>query len=275
MPSRKREQPLGLPMSAGFDGARNPQPSSPKLGWWRKFLLLVAGLLLAYLVIAYVVLPLIWRTEERRHPDWSNTLNITHTDSGIPGDPLNIGLVGSERDVILAMKAAAWYAADAITFSSSVRIAVDSVFRRPDDDAPVSNLYLFGRKQDLAFEQPVGDSPRQRHHVRFWRSDKLEGGRPVWLGAATFDERVGLSHTTGEVTHHIGPDVDAERDRIIEELSKAGQVQEVYWVDYFHRQLEGKNGGGDPWHTDGRLAVAVLRGHPNPPVVATNSVPRP
>ena len=207
----------------------------------------------------------------RRHPDWSSTPNITHTASGIPGDPLNISLVGSERDVMLAMKAAAWYAADAITFSSSVRIAVDSVFRRPDDDAPVSNLYLFGRKQDLAFEQPVGDSPRQRHHVRFWRSDKLEGGRPVWLGAATFDERVGLSHTTGEVTHHIGPDVDAERDRIVEELRKAGEVQEVYWVDHFHRQLEGKNGGGDPWHTDGRLAVAVLQAHLDPQSVPAKS----
>src|SRR5208282_6630706 len=96
--------------------------------------------------------------------------------------------------------AAGWYPADAITFRSSVRIAVDSVFRRPDDDAPVSNLYLFGRKQDLAFEQPLGNSPRQRHHVRFWRSDKLDEDRPLWFGAATFDESVGLSHTTGEVT---------------------------------------------------------------------------
>ena len=138
----------------------------------------MGGLLLLYLVTAYVVLPLIWRTDIRLHPDLSDTPDITHTASGIPGDPLNISLVGSEADVILAMKAAAWYPADPITFRSSVRIAVDSVFRRPDDDAPVSNLYLFGRKQDLAFEQPVGDSPRQRHHVRFWRSDKLDEGRP-------------------------------------------------------------------------------------------------
>ena len=98
----------------------------------------------------------------------------------------------------------------------------------------------------------------------------------MWFGAATYDERVGLSHTTGEVTHHIGPDVDAERDRIIEELTKAGEVQEVYWVDHFHRELKGKNGGGDPWHTDGRLAVAVLRVRPqNPPAAATNGVASP
>jgi hypothetical protein len=261
-------------MNAGPTGPPDPLPQSPRVGWGRRFLLLAGGLVLVYVVTAYVVLPLIWRFEMRRHPDWSSVSNITHTASGIPGDPLNIGLVGSERDVICGMTAAAWYPADAITFSSSVRIAVDSVFRRPDDNAPVSNLYLFGRKQDLAFEQPVGDSPRQRHHVRFWRSDRLEGGRPVWLGAATFDERVGLSHTTGEVTHHIGPDVDAERDRITDELRKVGEVQEVYWVDHFHRQLEGENGGGDRWHTDGRLAVVVLREHPRPPTIATNSVPK-
>ena len=92
---------------------------------------------------------------------------------------------------------------------TSLRIAADTVLRRPDDDAPVSNLFLFSRKQDLAFEQPVGDSPRQRHHVRFWRWDKLYEDRTAWIGAATFDQSVGLSHTTGQVTHHIAPDVDA------------------------------------------------------------------
>lgn len=81
----------------------------------------------------------------------------------------------------------------------------------------------------------------------------------MWLGAATFDERVGLSYTTGEVTHHIGPNVDAERDRIANELEKVDRVQEVYWINDFHPRLEGRNGGGDPWHTDGRLAVVVLK----------------
>jgi hypothetical protein len=239
----------------------------------RRLWLLAGGGLLLYLATAYLVLPLFWRLAMRRHPDLSGSPKITHTAAGIRGDPLNVGLVGSEADIIRAMTAAGWYPADPITFRSSVRIAVDSVFRRPDDDAPVSNLFLFGRKQDLAFEQPVGDSPRQRHHVRFWRSDQLDEGRPFWFGAATFDDRVGLSYTTGEVTHHIAPDVDADRDRIIEGLRKAGRVREVYWVNQFHRQLEGRNGGGDPWRTDGRLAVAVLRVHPGPPTTTTNAVP--
>jgi len=211
-----------------------------------------------YLITAYGILPLVWKTETRRHPDLFGGPRITHTANGIPGDPVNVALVGSEEQVVRGMTAARWYPADPITLRTSLRIAVDSVFRRPDDEAPVSDLFLFGRKQDLAFEQPVGDSPRQRHHVRFWKWDRLHDGREVWFGSATFDERVGLSHTTGQITHHIGPDVDAERDRILTELKQAGWTQETFYVDDFHQELQGRNGGGDPWHTDGRLGVAVL-----------------
>ena len=131
--------------------------------------------------------------------------------------------------------------------------------RQPDDDAPVSALFLDGRKQDFAFELPVGNSPRQRHHVRFWNRNRPKDGRPVWVGSATFDERVGLSHTTGQITHHIGPDVDAERDLIMTGLKKAGWVQREFSVDGFHQNPEGRNGGGDLWRTDGRLGAIVLR----------------
>ena len=241
----------------------------------RHIVLAAVGVVLVYLITAYVVVPLLWRADTHRHPDLSSAPRITHTANGIPGDPLNLALLGSESDLIRALTAAHWYAADPITLRSSLRIAVDSVFGRPDIEAPVSDLFLFGRKQDLAFEQAVGDSPRQRHHVRFWHWDHDEDGRPVWFGAATFDERVGLSHTTGQITHHIGPDVDAERDRLMTGLQAAGQTLETYYMDGFHRQLSGKNGGGDPWHTDGRLGVAVLVAHTNAVAGTTNSAGKP
>src|SRR5215471_19723067 len=240
-----------------------PPESPPKSGRARRGFQLGAIILL-YLVAAYVLIPLVWKRQVRRHPELFDAPRLTHTPSGIPGDPVNVALLGSESDVIRALIAAKWHPADPLTFRSSVRIAVDSVFRRPDDEAPVSTLKLFGRKQDLAFEQPVGESPRKRHHVRYWHWDRLHDGREVWFGAATFDERVGLSDTTGQITHHIGPDVDAERDRILSELKEAQQTLEVYSMDGFHKELQGKNGGGDPWHTDGRLGIAVLVISSNP-----------
>jgi hypothetical protein len=236
----------------------------------RTQLLLVSGAAIAiYLVLAYVVAPVVWRRRIHRHPDLAGGPRVTHTPNGIAGDPVNLALVGSEADIVSAMTAAKWDPADPITLASSLRISVDSVFRRPDADAPVSTLELFGRKQDLAFEQPVGNSPRQRHHVRFWKWDRLHDGREVWFGAATFDERVGLSHTTGQVTHHIGPDIDAERDRILSGIRSIGRSIETSYDDAFHEHLEGRNGGGDAWHTDGRLGVAMLVKNQSAPIATT------
>lgn len=253
--------------------AMRPEAGPPNTPRKHRWLWLVLCIVATYLVLAYVVIPLLWRTDLKHHPKLSDGPRITQTANGIPGDPVNLAILGTESDLIHGMSAAKWYPADPITFSTSIRIAVDSVFRRPDDQAPVSDLFLFGHKQDLAFEQPIGDSPRQRHHVRFWLWDRQEDGRPVWFGAATFDERVGLSHTTGQVTHHIGPDVDAERDRIMQGLQQAGWTQEVSYRDGFHKDLSGKNGGGDPWHTDGRLGVAVLKAPAPKPSAGTNALP--
>lgn len=223
---------------------------------------IVLGVVVAYLFIAYVVLPQFGEWKARRHPDLIDGARLVHTAKGLPGDPLNIALVGSEEEVVRALIAAGWRPADALSFSSSVRIAVDTVFDKPDPNAPVSNLYLFGRKEDLAFEKPIGNSPKERHHVRFWRSEKLDDGRPMWMGAATHDVGVELSRTTAEVTHRISPDVDAERDLLLADLTTAKRLLGTRWIDGFHKELQGRNGGGDPWHTDGRLPVATLSSVP-------------
>jgi hypothetical protein len=212
-----------------------------------------------YAMTAYLIIPTLWRVEMVRHPALYGAPRITHTAAGIHGDPLNVALIATEAELIRAMLAAAWHPADPLTLESSLRIASSTVFHRPYVDAPVSNLYLWGRKEDLAFEQPVGDDPKRRHHVRFWRASAVDDtGRPLWIGAATYDARVGFSHTTGQITHHIAPDVDAERDKLMNDLRRAGQLSQVSWIAHFHQTLTGYNGGGDPYHTDGRLAVGVI-----------------
>src|SRR5204863_9061226 len=129
-----------------------------------------------------------------------------------------------------------------------------AVLKRSYEDAPVSNLYLFGRKEDLAFEQEVGPDPRHRHHVRFWKSDKVDDdGRPVWVGSAVYDERVGLSRTTGQITHVTAPDVDAERDFLFRDLRRTGDLSEPYVVPGFRKTLPALNEGGDAWPTAGGL----------------------
>jgi hypothetical protein len=212
-----------------------------------------------YLAVAYLLLPLLWRRYAHRHSSLDDVPGITHTADGIPGDPINVALIGTKAGVIKIMLAARWYPADPLSLRSCLEIAEATVLKRPYDAAPVSNLYLFGRKEDLAFEQPVGPDPRHRHHVRFWQSDKMDAdGRPVWVGSAVYDKRVGLSRTTGQITHVTAADVDAERDYMFQCLEQTGDLAEKYVVDGFHKQLEGRNGGGDPWQTDGKLYVGVI-----------------
>ena len=219
----------------------------------------VLGILLGlWLLAAYVILPAAWRHYEH-HPILASAPKTTLTGQGIPGDPLNVGLIGSEGDVVRSMLAAGWSPADPITLRSSLRIAESVVFRRPDPDAPVSNLYLFGRRQDLAFEKPAGRDARRRHHVRYWRSAELgTAGVPLFLGSATFDVSVGLSHDTGQVTHHIAPDIDAQRDWLIADLTAAGRLTRIYQVTGVGATLFGRNGEGDRYDTDGELTVGVL-----------------
>jgi len=227
---------------------------------------IVLGFLGLYFVMAYIIVPALWRRAESRRPELDQFPRISDTKDGIPGDPLNLAVVGSEEDIARAMQAAGWHPADPITLRSSLRIAEDTVLRKPDPDAPVSNLYVWGHKQELAYEFPVGHDPRRRHHVRFWRAPNLDiSGRPLWMAGATYDERVGLSKTTGQITHHIGPDVDKERDNVLAALEASGSVVSVEWIDDFNPNTTGRNGGGDPYHTDGRLPVIELKATPAVP----------
>jgi hypothetical protein len=123
----------------------------------------------------------------------------------------------------------------------------------------VSPLFYQGRREDLAFEKEVGSSANRRHHVRFWKTlDSGSEGRPVWLGSVTFDRGSGVSRYTGQVTHHIAPDLDAERDSLVDDLTGAGMVTTLYQVSGTGPTLSGRNGEGDPYFTDGEIKTAML-----------------
>jgi hypothetical protein len=121
------------------------------------------------------------------------------------------------------------------------------------------SLFYDGRREDLAFEKPDGKSADRRHHVRFWEVLKQgEEGRPVWLGSVTFDRDVGLSRDTAQVTHHIAPDIDAARDGLTDDLKAAKVVVAIYEVSGIGPTLNGRNGEGDPYYTDGEIEISRL-----------------
>ena len=178
-------------------------------------------------------------------------------------------VVGTASQLGLAFANAGWYRADEITLVTSWRISVDAVLGRKYSTAPVSSLFLYGRREDYAYERP-GSNVRQRDHVRFWDSGQRgPDGRALWVGGATRDIAVELSKVNHLPTHKIAPDVDAEREQLVDDLAQTG------WVIAEQYQVIGPpeqrvNGGGDPYHIDGRVAELTLANVPLLPFAGTN-----
>jgi hypothetical protein len=224
----------------------------------RRVVIVLGLVALGYGAVAYLALPEVWSHYEHR-PSMESEPRVTRTPDDIPGDPLNVALFGTEPEIIEAFTKAGFTPAKALGLRSDLHIGASVLLDRPDPNAPVSNLFLWGRKQDLAFEQEFGKSADQRHHVRFWRStQQSDDGRPLWLGSATFDRGSGVSHRTGQITHHISADIDAERDYLFAALTQAGQLVSGYPVTGIGPTFDGRNGGGDRYYTDGEMDVGVL-----------------
>lgn len=59
--------------------------------------------------------------------------------------------------------------------------------------------------------------------------------------------------------------IDSERDYLMSCLRKTQRLLEIREVAGFHSVLDGHNGGGDPWHTDGVLRIGVITQNIEPP----------
>ncbi|MDX6298967.1 MAG: hypothetical protein QOF53_181 [Nocardioidaceae bacterium] len=238
---------------------------------WRLLLLV-----LFWLVLAYLALPRLNRILSSIYvPGYF--IGRTRTSDGLLGDPLNLALRGTSEQVATAFGRAQWVLADPITLASSVRIVTSTVSGQSYPEAPVSPLLLFGRRQDAAYQQEVEGNPAQRHHLRLWRTPEgwmLPGGHRVdWLGAGTYDRRVGLSLFTLQVTHKIDADIDVERDHIVDSLTSAEPDIEVEPLVDFTTGYHSRNGGGDTVHTDGTLPIIDVSAVAADPDVSTLAHP--
>jgi len=175
---------------------------------------------------------------------------------GKPGDPLNLVVIGNGTEILTVFNKAGWGEAERKTGKSlldTVRaVAGDQGFGR----APVSDLYLYGHREDLAFERTL-NTFMKRHHLRLWRTTSTTpDGREIWLGAATHD--TGLDVHPGVVSHAIDPDLDAERAKVGADLRVTGLVTAEQLATPPHPLSQGLTATGGTWKTDGRLLVIDL-----------------
>jgi hypothetical protein len=224
----------------------------------REGLFLVAAALAIWAALAYLALPAVWKRAQRQAVLTGQDM-ITRTSQGLAGDPINFGLVGDKAEMLCAFRSAGWTLADSVTLRTSLKIAGSVAFRRPDLSAPVSPLYYNGRVEDVAFESQDGFSAARRHHIRLWRiGSSVFDDRPLWLAAASYDRGVGVNRYTLQLTHRIDGDVDAEREFVGKSLSGIGAIRSFFQVQGIGPTLDARNGGGDPYFTDGEVLVGVL-----------------
>lgn len=227
-----------------------------------------------YGISAYVILPravrIGLRILQRGHVP-----SYTTTGDGLPGDPVNLTLIGTAHQLRSAFATAGWTQADALSLSSSWRMVRAFVLNKPYPAAPFSTLYLFGRGQDFGFQKAIDDSPRKRHHVRFWalpieRAEQTidtpafwhdeprpaDDERVLWVGAGTKDTGFSLTRLSLQITHATDADTNEERDFIIGELKRFNTIADI------REHLPGERlsiGHVNRYLTDGMIWVADLR----------------
>ena len=134
-------------------------------------------------------------------------------------------------------------------------------------NAPVSDLYLFGRAQDLALQKARGDI-HQRNHMRLWLSDMRYHDRLVWVGQISRDIGTRLTwHSPTFTTHKIDPDVDEARTALTEDMAYSQNLMKMGLVTGVGAAQEGaprKNLTTDPYYTDGYRVVLVFDHTPRP-----------
>ena len=239
-----------------------PHPVTRRERTWIE--VLVTATVLAFALVGvvktltHVVAPRLL-THYEQFPALADAPKRTRNQKGTPADPVNLAFVGARAEIATAMQLIGWVPADSLDRAADIAIAKSVLLNRPDSSAPVSSLYLFGRKQDVAFEQQVGPSARRRHHVRLWLDQGVTyHGRPVWLAGATYDMSAGMSHRALRPTHHIAPDIDQERDGLEALLAQRGQAAETFRVTGMGVRVDDHNAEGDRFDTDGELRVVVI-----------------
>ncbi len=190
---------------------------------------------------------------------------------GNPGDNTNFLIVGTEKQVQDALKAAGWVEVDR-SHGDAVTAAIGAVLsKKAYVTLPMSELTLFGRAQDHGYAQadPI-QVIAERHHFRIWKAPFWVDGFDAWVGAGTHDIGFDRDNRNNGITHKIDPDVDKERDYIGQSLQESGMVAKLDYVTPSQPSKEAVTATGATFHSDGRVLVIYLIPEAAP---ATTSAP--
>ena len=179
------------------------------------------------------------------------------------GDPLNLVLIGEPIDVYYAVLRANWDETEVVTAASGFKTAMSFISGGEYRYSPVSSLYLFGRRQDIAL-QKIRKNIHERNHFRLWLAPMTFEGKPVWIGQISRDIGVRLTRKT-ITTHKIDPDVDETREFLLENFAYSQVLAKIAYVGGVGSapiDTPRANLTGDPYFTDGLRVVLWIASEP-------------
>ena len=175
--------------------------------------------------------------------------------SGPYGDFVNVVMIGSRAQLDSAFVSAGWTTAQRLSARSDLRTFASAVRGSGYSHQPVSQQLLFDRPPDVVYQRVVNTFAK-RHHIRIWQSPRVWNGQPVWVAAATNDVGLALSLAHRGFTHRIAPEIDEEREIVVDDLSIVNGVEMINRhasltppFDFFKARVE----------SDGQIAVMTLR----------------
>ena len=192
---------------------------------------------------------------------------VTNADGDNDGDPLNVVLVGEAADVMNSLSRCGWSFTHRITVDSVRRMIAAALEGEGYAVAPVSSLYTFGRKQDIALQR-ARRNIAQRNHMRLWLAPFTHEGRSVWVGQISRDIGVKMTPKSPSLTTHIiDPAVDLTREYLLHSLLAEGFVERFGFVGgstFAASDDPAYNLTGDPYFSDGLRLVVMLSPQPVP-----------
>ena len=192
----------------------------------------------------------------------------TDADGEHEGDPLNVVIVGESAEVLNSLSRSGWSFTHRIDLRTVRREVGAAIAGSAYPVAPVSSLYVFGRRQDVALQR-ARRSIAQRNHMRLWLAPYRFEDRPVWIGQISRDIGVKVTPKSPTLTTHIiDPEVDTTREYLLHSLVAEGFVDRFAFVKGSAAGTPSQprtNLTGDPYHSDGLRLVVILSTEPVPP----------
>ena len=179
------------------------------------------------------------------------------------GDPLNLVMIGESGELFYAFIRSGWDETEVVTAASMWKTTTSFFTGGAYRYSPISSLYLFGRRQDIAVQR-IRKNIHERNHFRLWLAPMTFEGQSVWVGQISRD--IGVRFTAKTITtHKIDPDVDETREFLLENLAYHQTLAKIAYVGGSNASSidePGRNLTGDPYYTDGLRLVMWIASEP-------------